>query len=235
MSDITLENCDITDIEKNGETFIKEGMSDNKDEKNNDDTADKPDNSMTEIKKDSNPEPEKKSKKKRPRKKELIESLKKAYEKLGDEVPSNRKLSRTRVKILEKQLADATSRLTNKIIETKQSNEQKENISKIPNDMAVKSLYNLNVITAHTIEKLTGHFGEDYGVSLDGWTKNLCKEREEELKACLKEIIDKHGDQVKQYMDPIAIYLMLVITSASETIAINTKKKSKYTKSTTAT
>ena len=90
--------------------------------------------------------------------------------------------------------------------------------------MAVKSLYNLNVITAHTIERLTGHFEDNIGVSLEGWTKNLCKEREVELKACLKEIIEKHGDQVKKYMDPLAIYLMLIVTSASETIAINAKK-----------
>jgi hypothetical protein len=173
--------------------------------------------------------PDKKETKKRgkkPRKKELIESLKKAYEHLGEECPSNRQLNRTKITILERKLADATQKITNKIIEVKKTKEQEEYVSKIPDDMAVKSLYNLNVIASHTIERISMNWSEETGISLEGWTKNLCKEREAELKSCLKEIIEKHGSQVKQYLDPVAIYLMLIVTSASETIAINTKKNS---------
>ena len=225
MTDINDNNIDNIVTDEDGEKFIKGDMEDNSTDNVDKNEPVKVDEKPTQIITEKE-EPKKRGKK--PRKKELIESIKKAYEQLGEECDSNRQLSRTKITILEKKLADATSRLTHKIMDAKKTEKQKEYVSKIPDDMAVRSLYNLNVIASNTIEKLVNHFGEDSGVSLEGWTKNLCKEREEELKACLKEIIEKHGDQVKQYMDPMAIYLMLIVTTASETIAVNAKKNSTY-------
>ena len=68
---------------------------------------------------------------------------------------------------------------------------------------------------------------KDYIPDIKGYTKRLSKEeKKEQLKKCLAEIIREHGASIKPYMSPIAMWLMIMISSATEQIAENASKNS---------
>lgn len=173
---------------------------------------------------------------KKPKKEAIIDKMLEGYEKLN--IPEADRLSRAALKscklnILEQRLASLTERLALEILKIDTPKELDKTPSSsytISDELAVISLYNLNLVMTTFVEELgkTARQNEtikDYVPNIDGFTDNLRQtEKAKVLKECLKEIIKQHGESIKPFMNPIAIWLCLMLTTASEQVAKNSTK-----------
>lgn len=175
---------------------------------------------------------------KKTRKDTIIDSITDAFKQLEvpeDEVMSHNQLKNTKINILEKKLAELTEKIVAKVAggantgEVPKPEEQKIAIS---NELATDALFNINIIITTFIENIaeTGRKNEatkKYVPNVKGWTNRLLQpEKEKQLKECLKNIIALHGDKIKPFMSPISIWVMFMITSATEQVSENLSKNS---------
>lgn len=234
MDDINKNDIDNINTDEQGELFIKGQNEPNKEEPPIKIVNDNIDNVVPKI---ATPvtEPVVKKRGKPSRKKKLIEDYKKIMKELGLEIPSNRDLNRTKINVLEKKLADATNKASDKILTPQMTDTQKKEYEGISDDLAVRGLYNLNVILAHGVERLSVHFEDALPANLIGFKNNLCVENEENLKNVLKDIVREHGESIKPYLSPISIWLAMVITSATTVASANARKNSNGTRGVTGT
>jgi hypothetical protein len=146
-------------------------------------------------------------------------------------------LKATKLNILEKKLAEVTEKLVQKIankngipVQIQQENTQ---ISGISNELAVEALFNLNMIMSDFVENMA-EIGREhdkikkYVPNIKGFTTRLLQpQKEKHCRECLKGIIEVHGETIKPLMSPIAVWLMFMISTASEQVAENTSKNLK--------
>lgn len=167
---------------------------------------------------------------KKAKKEDMIDKVLDAYEKLN--IPESDRLSRaalkvTKLNVLEQRLAGLTEKLAIEILRIEKPKELEEKPYMISDELAVISLYNLNLVMTTFCEEMgkTARKSEtmaDYIPNIDGWTANLRQpEKAIALKECLRDIIKQHGEAIKPLMNPIAIWLVLMITSASEVVVKN--------------
>lgn len=237
------ESLEETDFEEEVEekNEIERLIKGEKETKNNIVDKEKIDNTVNKnINEKVKEEPEKtKSLVKKTRKETIMDSILDAYKQL--EIPENEmmtaaQLKATKINILEKKLADLTEQILSKVVNnpTIIQNQDGKPVqqSKISNDLATDALFNINIIMCNFMENMTevGRQNEitgKYVPNLTGWTgKMLQPEKEKRLKDCLKSIIELHGESIKPFMSPIAIWAMFMVTSASEQIAENKSKNS---------
>lgn len=163
-----------------------------------------------------------------PRKKQIIQSLKMMSKKLGLPIDSDRDLNRAKLGNLEKKLAEMSKKTYDKIVETQLEKVEVEMKSEISDELAVKALFNVNILVAKTLEDVTkvmqgNENMKNYCPDLEGYTKELFAQ-EKELKECLKLVIEQHGKEIKPWVSPLTMYAMIMIGTAGKTIANNMSK-----------
>jgi len=164
------------------------------------------------------------------KKQATIDSILDAYEKLNIpelEKRSPQALKGEKLNILTRILGDLTNKMATEIVAPAPPKE-----TGISDDLATQSLYNVNLMMVQFLETLTdagrqNEMTKDYVPNLKGMTENLLKpDKAKVLKETLKAIIQEHGAEIKPYLSPVSIWLMLMIGTATETIANNASKNS---------
>ena len=176
-----------------------------------------------------------------PKKTQVITSIQKIASKLGIPIPSVREMNRTKLNILEKQLAKMTEQLTSKIMnnslmpsdpktdEEKEKEKEKDNY--VSDEAAINSLYILNIMGASMIERICRTYRDDpnfkgYPIpNLEDYAKKLSENNE--LKIVLRDVVKEHGTVIKSFVSPLSMWLMLMIGVGVETA--NLKKESAAT------
>lgn len=175
---------------------------------------------------------------KKPRKQQIIDDIKELSQKMGIPCDSDNKMNKARIVVLEKKLGELVNRsltcdMNPKLIQQKEliapvqeikDDNNNDNTSRIPDDMAAEALYNINFLMVNTIENITNNF--DLPISLDGLTKKMDETKKEELKAVLLKIVGNHGNVIKPFLSPIALYCYIMLTTVQQTVHENLKKRS---------
>lgn len=151
---------------------------------------------------------------------DLINDIMKVEAENGGEVTDEKKLKRMTKQELEKHLAESLNRKLAPIVGVSPQ------ASKVDSALAVRSLNNFNLLAVHLLEQTSINFKDKTaGVALlEGWTKKT-REMEKELADVFRAIIEKYGNSVQQYMDPLVQYAMVMTTTASMVVAENYGKK----------
>lgn len=170
---------------------------------------------------------------KKTKKQATIDSILDAYDKLNIS-ESDRltppALKATKLNILERKLAELVDKMAKEIVVPKQ--EEQSEKKEISDDFATECLYNVNIIMSQFVENMSevgrqNEMTKDYIPNLNGLTKRLVREdKQKALKECLKQIIKEHGETLKPYMSPIAMWAMLMMSNCAEQIAENASKNS---------
>jgi len=169
---------------------------------------------------------------KRTRKESIIDSILEVYKQLNvpeTEQMTFHQLKATKINILERKLADLTEKLTKEVIKQEVPQQQQGDVL-ISDDVAVQALFNVNIIMTQFVENLAevgrqNEMTKDYVPNINGMTQRLLKDdKQKQLKECLKGIIAEHGESIKPYLSPVAIWLMFMVSNASETVAENMSK-----------
>ena len=173
---------------------------------------------------------------KKPRKQVLIDKIIDLYKEcdipeLDQLTPAA--LKSTKLNILERKIDDLNKKLAekaNKISKEIVSISAGSNTCGISDDSAADALYNVNLIMTQFIENcaIIGREHEvtkDYVPNLDGLTKRIQQEeKKKQLKETLKRIIERYGQNIKPYLNPLCDYAMIMISCAVEQISINNVK-----------
>lgn len=161
---------------------------------------------------------------KKPHKQQLIDDIIKISDKLNIKCDSRNKLTKKKIIELEKDLAKLVNiTVKNNMNQVAIKKEIETGTSSIPDDLAVESLYNINFLMVHALEKSTSYL--NLPVSLDGMTERMDKNKREELKKIFDQIIKKYGSEIKPYLSPIALYCYTMLSITQETILVNMEKK----------
>ena len=149
-------------------------------------------------------------------KNELIADIMKLEKEAGHE-PDEKKYKRMTKNELEKTLADIISK---KILPSITEAATK------PNALAVRSLNNANMLLVRVLEESSKGFKDKTaGVALlEGWTEQV-KKMETEMNEVFTNILAKYGNNVEKYLDPLAQYFMIMMSSAGVVCASNYSKK----------
>lgn len=170
---------------------------------------------------------------KKTRKETVIDSIQDAYNKLDlseEEKLTYAQLKATKINLLEKKLADLTEKIVSKLANKTEEIVNNNTNAIMSNDLCTEALFNVNLIMATFVENLaeTGRKNEvasKYIPNINGFTRALLKpEKEKRLRECLGQIVKEHGETIKPYMSPIAVWLMYMITTATEVVSENMSK-----------
>lgn len=214
---------------KNIENKIIETVNNDDNINNIDDVSDNNDD----INDNNNIKPVKKTKKpvKKPKKlshkQQVINDYIDTCKKLDIEPISKRQLNRMRTELIKKEIAQLVPEYIDQITE-EQANKQLEKINNDVNDiqitdnMAINALYNYHVIGLCTLEESPKLFGID---ALNGLTKNICIDKEQQLKEHLKNLVEFYGPSIKTYCHPLVGYSALLISGVKDVISENIEKK----------
>jgi hypothetical protein len=169
---------------------------------------------------------------KKSRKDTIVDSILDAYNKMNipeAERMTAAQLKATKINILEKKLAEMTEKLVGKIIVVEAPEKPGQQIS---DDLATNALFNINIILSNAVENIAetarqNEVSKKYVPNIKGLTARILRpDKEKALKECLKDIIKLHGDKIKPFMSPIYIWLMFMISTASEQVHENFQKNS---------
>jgi hypothetical protein len=176
---------------------------------------------------------------KKTKKEATIDSIIDAYQALNlEEMDRMTKpaLKSTKLNILEQKLKDLTERIAKEIIKVPENNVETKNGEgkrDLSPDFQAECLFNVNLIMAQFVENIAevgkqNKITKDYVPNISGFTKRLLKDdKKEQLKKCLREIIKEHGEMLAPYMNPIAMWSMIMISTASEQIIENASEEAK--------
>jgi hypothetical protein len=181
--------------------------------------------------------------KKIPKKKQIIMSIRKVADKIGETVPTEKELGRMKINILEKMLAGLAEKLTGKILNAKMAqlqpkqpdNQNSDNKDVKPvtsSSLSVENLYNLNIIASNMVERISILLQDDkyygpYTPNLEGLTKKLLFDeiKIKQLKDVLASILNDHREILEKFCTPLLTYAALMISTGSE-VAFENKKNS---------
>jgi len=171
---------------------------------------------------------------KRTRKETIIDSILETYEQLNIESSERMTISQlkaTKINILEKKLAEMTEKMTKEVMKNQvATSDTPSPDSPISDDLAVQALFNVNIIMTQFVENMAevgrqNEMTRDYVPNISGLTQKMASDdKQKQLKECLKGIVSQHGESIKPYLSPIAIWLMLIVSTAGETVAENMSK-----------
>jgi len=117
-----------------------------------------------------------------------------------------------------------------KMIEDRNKRKIKQMVDNPEGSIECRSLYNANFILCNMLEKLSISLKDKtFNIAiLEGWSSNI-SENKKELLIIYGEIIEKYGESVALYVDPLAKLAMVLISSATVTVANNVRSKKKAT------
>lgn len=222
-----IENDDDATAFLKGKKIIKNDIFINKPDKNIKNDVNKSESKNNKSEKKDNSEGKQMTKKEK-----LVNDIMTLSDKLGQPKPSKRKLTRTKISLLEKQLANIVNSASSDIItdtlkQRSQEIKDKEEEDLIPiitNETAVNTLYDVHLVGSDFLES-SSKLVKDFtgGVTLEGMTKKLLS-KEEQLKELLKKIVEEH-QAIKKYLTPTTAYFLMLGSIISQTIMDNVKKK----------
>jgi hypothetical protein len=180
------------------------------------------------------PPPPKEKAKKPFTKAELIKDILDLETKIGGEISDEKKLRRLTKTELEKHMAEIINGQATK-------NPYAQSLAPLPdipeakagaegNDtkIAIRTLNNINLTLVAIAENLSISFKEKTaGIELlKGWT-NKVKNMDSELNEVFAMILQKYGANIQKYVDPLASYAIIMMSSASVVVNENYREKKK--------
>jgi len=176
-----------------------------------------------------------KKKSKLSNKERLIEDIFKHAKISGFKLPNKTEVSRKTVEQLEVLLSEITGDVINQIgrpEEIKGENHEEIGPAPVISDYEVNALYNFNLLIAKLLEHGSIAFQDTEGIkeyipNLKGYGDKIYEEkRREELKACLREILARHGNVIKPMLNPIAAWVCIMVEAGAEAHLDNLKNVS---------
>lgn len=160
-----------------------------------------------------------------PKRKQMILTIKDISKRLGIDC-NNREIDRMKIKQLELKLVELTKQAYSKHINIQMTKNQNNAIVKNDEnrpapETVIRGLYNATWTGTKIIGRITKYMGknETFGdmiPSLEGYEKTL-DDYEVEVKACLREVFEKYGNVVKDYVDPLYMLALTVGVIGFET------------------
>jgi hypothetical protein len=105
---------------------------------------------------------------------------------------------------------------------------QQQEANDIRTDFAVDSMVRLNYAAMMIAEKLTKNYKKQLGGNyIDDWVGSFERDelKKEELRRCLKAIFLEYREEIEQYVSPISVWAMLLISSGIQCIKTDIKEK----------
>jgi hypothetical protein len=162
-----------------------------------------------------------------PRKQELIDSIKKLYDKMEKPYPlTENQFKRTRNDELEKMLAETMEEAHKTVIQQQVRDEGVKEQEVNRAQFGALLLWRTQTIALQGLELVSDKYSDKLGTSLVGVTDDVEKEREQ-IMELLKQIYLEHGTALNEYMSPVSVYLFTMMTITMRRLGENFRKGSK--------
>lgn len=160
-------------------------------------------------------------------KKMIQDDIVKVCKELGKKPPTVRWFKSSKKAVLEEHLKKLVAELAEKATVGKLQEKKREQMLKDPSSsLEVRSLYNANFLACNLLEKVSVAVKDKtFDIALlEGWCEEISNNREQ-LCIIYAELLDKYGNQITQFVDPVAKLGIVMVTSAAAAVVKNVKKK----------